>query len=177
MEISERLRLSSDREWLAVFHEGMFMRFYDAHLGWFCQRGRKLKVLRRDVKKLNGQTVYYGGLPQATFQEWLRLSEPVLEVQEQPWGLQLRIPDGLDIEGLLMWCAEQPLAATQLSTKAAAGLKMQEEAALNAPGPQILFELEQLILANCTPLHAMQWIARWQALTSSSVQCESDAEG
>ena len=38
MEIGERLRLSESSEWLACFREGMFIRFYDAHLGWFVSR-------------------------------------------------------------------------------------------------------------------------------------------
>ena len=54
MEIGERLRWSEDNQWLACFREGLFVRFYDAHLAWFCQRVKSLKVLSREVKKLGG---------------------------------------------------------------------------------------------------------------------------
>ena len=52
----------------------MFIRFYDAHLGWFCQQGKPLKVLQRSFKKLEGRVVLYGGLPEASFQAWLLTS-------------------------------------------------------------------------------------------------------
>ena len=86
MEIGVRFRLSESSEWLACFREGMFIRFYNAHLGWFCQQGKPLKVLRRSFKKLEGRVVLYGGLPQASFQAWLLTQHPALAVQEQPWG-------------------------------------------------------------------------------------------
>ena len=68
MEIGERLRLSESGDWLACFREGMFIRFYDAPLGWFCQQGKPLKVLRPSFKKREGRVALYGGLPQASFQ-------------------------------------------------------------------------------------------------------------
>jgi hypothetical protein len=38
MEIGERLQLSESDACLAVFREGLFMRFYDAHLGCFARK-------------------------------------------------------------------------------------------------------------------------------------------
>jgi hypothetical protein len=81
MEIGERLRLSESSEWLACFREGMFIRFYDAPLGWFGQQGKPLKVLQRAINKLQGRVVLYGGLPQASFDAWLLTQHPALAVQ------------------------------------------------------------------------------------------------
>ena len=94
MEIGERLRLSESGEWLACFREGMFIRFYDAHMGWFCQQGKPLKVLQRSFKKLEGRVVLYGGFPASSFEAWLAVQEPALVVQEQPWGLRCTLKVG-----------------------------------------------------------------------------------
>ncbi len=110
MEIGECLRLSESGEWLACFREGMFIRFYDAHLGWFCQQGKPLKALQRSIKKLQGRVVLYGGLPASSFEAWLAVQEPALVVQEQPWGLQLHLPGRLDLPALQAWCVAARLA-------------------------------------------------------------------
>lgn len=169
MEIGERLRLSESSEWLACFREGMFIRFYNAHLGWFCQQGKPLKVLQRSFKKLQGRVVLYGGLPQTSFQAWLLTQHPALAVQEQPWGLQLHLPGRLDLQALQAWCAAQPIATTQLSPPAAVCAESGQQ--------QVLNELTQVGLASCTPLQALQWQARWQSLVMISAQSESSGEG
>jgi hypothetical protein len=163
MEIGERLRLSEFSEWLACFREGMFIRFYDAHLGWFCQQGKPLKVLRRSFKKLEDRVVLYGGLPQASFDAWLLTQHPALAVQEQPWRLQLHLPV------LQAWCAAQPIATTQLSLSVAVCAESGQR--------QVLTELSQVGLASCTPLQALQWLARWLSLVMISAQSESSGEG
>ncbi|PWY37814.1 hypothetical protein DK261_23460 [Pseudomonas sp. RW409] len=119
----------------------------------------------------------YGGLPDTAFQAWLAAQVPPLNVQEQPWGLQLHIPGGLDKVALRGWCVAQQALATQSSTPATSGREGTTEGTLVMVQQQILKELNQLALATCTPMQAMQWLARWQGLAVSSPQAESGGEG
>lgn len=175
MEIGERLQLSESDACLAVFREGLFMRFYDAHLGWFCQQGKPLKVLCREVKKLQGRVVLYGGLPESALRNWLAAQVPALDVHEQPWGLQVRIAGGLPMAQLQAWCVAQRALVPLAPLPAAPAIEAGGTAALGEPQQQILHELNQLALISCTPLQALQWLTRWQGL--SSVQRESGGEG
>ncbi len=136
------------------------MRFYDAHLGWFCQAGKPLKVLRREVKKLQGRVVLYGGLPESALRNWLAAQVPAMEVHEQPRGLQVRIPGGLPLVPLQAWCVAQRALAPEVPVAAAPATGAVGTAALVEPHQQILHELNQLALASCTPLQALQWLAR-----------------
>jgi hypothetical protein len=70
---------------------------------------------------------------------------------------------------LQAWCAAQPIATTQLSPPAAVCAESGQQ--------QVLNELTQVGLASCTPLQALQWLARWQSLVMISAQSESSGEG
>lgn len=50
MNIEQRLAWAARPEGIACFVEGMFVRFYQGHLAWYCQQVKPIKVCSRAVK-------------------------------------------------------------------------------------------------------------------------------
>lgn len=69
MNIEEKLELVKNSKVIVGIKEGMFVRFYEQSLfGWQQWASTQselptLKVLRKNIKKLNNKEVLYGGLP------------------------------------------------------------------------------------------------------------------
>ncbi|KAJ8739033.1 hypothetical protein H9Y13_13035 [Aeromonas veronii] len=166
MNIEQRLQWAERPEGIACFVEGMFVRFYQGQLAWYCQQVKPIKVCTRAVKKLAGQQIYYGGVPKGLFDAWLaHQAEEQWMITHYPWGVWLALPTPLDIPALLAWCAAHAAPPIRTSPKPASASTVPAvetaEAACDT-GNQVLQQLRALPLADITPLQALQWLHQWQ---------------
>lgn len=170
MNIEQRLAWAARPEGIACFVEGIFVRFYQGQLAWYCQQVKPIKVCSRAVKKLAGQQIYYGGVPKGLFDAWLaQQPEGQWTITHHSWGVWLALPTPLDMPELLAWCtahaappsskssSKQPKSAPTSTTPAG-----QADEAINDARNQVLQQLRALPLADITPLEALQWLHQWQ---------------
>lgn len=166
MNIEQRLAWAARPEGIACFVEGVFVRFYQGQLAWYCQQVKPIKVCTRAVKKLAGQQIYYGGVPKGLFDDWLaQQAERQWVITRHPWGVWLALPASLDIPALLAWCAVHAATPNSKLPKpgyaSAAPAGPADEVISDARG-QVLQQLCALPLADITPLQALQWLHQWQ---------------
>ncbi len=150
MERSEKLRLSAAPDSGYAFREGLFIRLYAQSLYWFATHVRPLKVLALPVKK--GGTILCGGLPTRSFealQQEGRLCGVTAEHALFHWAYEAQ-PTGSkeDFGGYGAWC-EAALAAAAQAQQA-------------TEGRDILLEIRNFNLMDCTPLRAMNAIHDWR---------------
>jgi hypothetical protein len=151
MDRAEKLRLSADTTYCCCFRQGIFARFYEQVLYWFCFAIKPLKPMHERVK--SGEPIIYGGLPIDSFEKMLAEGAPLqVEATEYGWRWpyagQNSLPE--DCPGFAQWRASIPAETLKNSTSLPAG-------------KNILAELAAFNLAAHTPMQAMTAIADWQA--------------
>lgn len=162
MNIEQRLALASRPGGIACFVEGIFVRFYQGQLAWYCQQIKPIKVCTRAVKKLAGQQIYYGGVPKGVFDAWLaEQAESQWVITHHPWGVWLALHAPLDIPALLALCAAHTAEPTSKQPRPACE-SVPVDQVINDASILVLQQLRTLPLADITPLQALQWLHQWQ---------------
>lgn len=165
MNIEQRLSLAERPDGIACFVEGVFVRFYQGHLAWYCQQVKSIKVCSRKVKKLSGRQIYYGGVPKSLFGDWLALQSPARwKITRHSWGWWLALPVSLDVATLIAWCESHTAPEGSRLGGALPPPVEVRRARLGADGAEafVLQQLRALALADITPLQAWQLIHLWQ---------------
>ena len=151
MDRTEKLRLSAESHAGYAFREGLFVRLYEQSLYWFVLHVRPLKVLTLPVKK--GGVILCGGLPEASFEALRRegkLRGVVAEDAACRWIYTEQSTGGAEgFSGYAAW-REAALAA---------GVK---EKPLSPGDRDILREIRDFDLLDCTPMRAMSAIHEWR---------------
>lgn len=117
MDITQRLLWSTRSDGIAVFFEGAFARFYQAHLAWYCQRVKPIKVCTRELKQLGGLRIYYGAVPIKHFNTWLMMQDPnFFALTIHSWGVWMSVPEQIDSKALINWCERLVAERQTIST-------------------------------------------------------------
>lgn len=167
MELEQRLLWASRADGIACFFEGRFVRFYQAQLAWFCKEVKAIKVSTRQINKLDGLQIYYGGISKRKFNAWLAQSgvgTSSFSQQPMPWGVWLVLADPIDTKNLLAWCAQQ----VTLSVDGCENVTNETIKANNVTTQAIIQQLRSLSLTDITPVQALHFLSLWQYLLNES---------
>lgn len=96
MNVEEKLIISNAVGRIALIREGIFVRCYQRSLFAFLPYFPTLKILKRKVKKLDGQVIVYGGIPEAV------VAKIFPEAVATEWGYEVLCAE-VDEEEYLKW--------------------------------------------------------------------------